>query len=60
MNKDEAVAQSERKGLMLCCMRTAERYGDSQRDKIPKGTTIICDKCSQEIESLGGQSWKAR
>lgn len=57
---------SERKGLMLCCMRTAERYGDMQGGRgrhvqqIPKGTVINCAKCGQEIESLGGQAWKAK
>lgn len=52
--------QGERKGLMLCCMRTAERYGDSTRGKIEAGTTITCDKCGQEVESTGGQAWKAK
>lgn len=52
--------QVEREGLMLCCMRTAERYGDRQRADIPKGTTIKCDRCGQDIESLGGRAWKAK
>lgn len=54
---------AERKGLMLCCMLTAERYGDSQgrfAREIPKGTTITCNRCSQEIVSHGGQSWSAK
>lgn len=50
---------AERKGLMLCCMRTAERYGDSTRGAIAKGTIIACDKCGQQIESIGGRAWKA-
>lgn len=49
----------ERKGLMICCMRTAERCGNQVRAKIPAGTIIVCDKCGQEIERLGGQAWKA-
>lgn len=64
MTSEKQTAPSERrdrKGLMLCCMRTAERYGDSRRrSQIPAGTTIKCEKCGQEIESLGGQAWKAK
>lgn len=50
----------ERVGLMLCCMRTAERYGDSNRYiTIPEGTVITCGRCGQKIESMGDRAWKA-
>ena len=57
-SKQQNEEQPKRRGLMLCCMRTAEREYELVRGDIAPGTVIQCRKCGRAIEHIGG-GWKA-
>ena len=50
--------ERRRKGIGLCCMRTAERYTDLHIGDVSPGTIVDCNKCETQILKTSHGAWK--